>query len=74
MAALARSRSAVHYDLKEQPEDSTAWPNTFSARGRSTRKSWLRVDLSPPALSSIRWPLVHGFGIGGISPSSPNRR
>ena len=28
MAALARSRSAVRYDLKGQPDDSTAWPNT----------------------------------------------
>ena len=41
MAALARSRSAVRYDFKGQPDDSTAWPNTFPARGRSTRKSWL---------------------------------
>ena len=32
MAALARSRSAVRYDFKGQPDDSTAWPEHFPAR------------------------------------------
>ena len=40
MAALARSRSAVRYDLKGQPDDSTAWPNTFPARGNRSVRPW----------------------------------